>query len=380
MENNTKNGLLVIFFAVLLSPFLQQNLQVFHSGMLYGFYPNAPDTRFSFAKWWSGTYRDEKSKYLNDNVGFRPDMVRLNNQVNYSLCGAIHTGRIVEGLDQYLYVSVYTDGYYGRDFIGYDSIIHQLTKLKAIQDTLQRLGKTLILAYSPSKEFVYPEYIPLYLRSPARTVTNFDAMIHTGDSLGINQVDFNSWFCAMKNKTSEAIYARQGIHWTIYGSYLAADSLARAIERLRNIHMPHPVWTKTEHSTTPKWGDNDVAQTLNLIFPITTEVFTYPQVTYPLDKSMVKPNVIYIGDSFFMAWIAQGEMDNMNNEWQLWYYCKGVMNSSHRENGITMEGYDWTGALKSADCIVIMYTTGNLPELGDGFIERAYNYYYPGRS
>jgi len=378
MEHTIKNGILIIFFSILLLPFLQQNLPFISSGRLYGYTPEAPNVAFSFEKWWDGSYTQEKNKYLNDNVGFRPDMVRLNNQVNYSLCHAIHTGRIVEGMDHYLYINNYTDGYYGRDFIGYDSIRHTMVKLKAIQDTLQRMGKTLILAYSPSKEFVYPEYIPLYLRSKVRTITNFDAMVHTGDSLGINQVNFNSWFMGMKNKTTEAIYARQGIHWTIYGSYLAADSLARAIERLRHIHMPHPVWTKMEHSNIPKYGDNDIALTLNLIYPIVSETFTYPEVTYPQDKSMVKPNVIYIGDSFLIAWDAQWVLDNLNNNWQIWYYMKGFMNKDNRLNGSTMADFDWVSAIKNTDCVVIMYTTGNLPELGDGFIERAYNYYYPG--
>jgi hypothetical protein len=43
-----------------------------------------------------------------------------------------------------------------------------------------------------------------------------------------------------------------------------------------------------------------------------------------------------------------------------------------------MAGYNWKQAIDTADCIVLAYTLMNFQNLGNGFIESAYNLYYPG--
>ncbi|MBC7553859.1 MAG: hypothetical protein H7257_07755, partial [Taibaiella sp.] len=193
MASSVKQGIFYFLFAVLLLPLLQLYLPFVKSAPLSGI-GSAPDVNFSFADWWEGTYQQKKSKYFDDNVGFRADFVRVNSQLNYSVFNYIHAGHIIEGEQNYLYMSDYIDSYYGRDFIGADSIRRQMVKLKAVQDTLQKLRKTLVLAYAPSKEFMYPEYIPAKLRGK-RTTTNFETYLHTGTSVGINQLDLNTWYC-----------------------------------------------------------------------------------------------------------------------------------------------------------------------------------------
>ncbi len=378
-ENKIKKGLFIFLFAIMLLPGLQQNFPFITSGKLYGYFAEAPYAEFSWPKWWDGSYRDETNKYLNDNVGFRPDLLRANNQLEYSLFQKLHATWLAPGKDHYLFQTHHINAYYGRDFIGYAAIVDKMVKYKAINDTLARSGKLMVLIHSPCKAFFYPEYLPENLKSPQRKPTNFETYVHVADSLGISQVNFNSWFVSLKQTTKELLFTKQGIHWSVYGSLLAADSLVKYIEKHRNIHVPHLVWTKIVHTTTARGPDDDLAKTLNLIYPTVTETFSYPEVTYPEDASKVKPKAIYIGDSFLETWINDGLMEHTNAEWQVWNHFSTIRDRNYAEGQPQRDiaGYDWINAIKNTDCIVIMYTSFNMNEFGDGFIEKAYEYFYP---
>ncbi len=380
MEQKIKNILFRICFTVMLLPFLQLCTNAIDSAGLFGDYTNSPDVIFTWAKWWNGSYQQGKSAYVNDQGGFRRDLVRTNNQVDYWLFKKLHCNSVVLGKNQNLYQPDYINAYYGRDFIGKDSALHQMIKLKAIQDTLSRLGKTLILAYSPCKAFFYPDDYPDELKGPHIAPTNYQTFLHLADSLKLNQVDFNAWFVHMKETSKEVLYPRQGIHWSVYGALLAADSLTRYIEQLRQIKMQHMALNNLRHSSRSEDTDEDVFKALNLIFPIYTDNFTYPEIVFKEDSTRTKPKVIYIGDSFCINWIHDNYMQFSNTNWEFWFYFHQVINQDNRdksENWIPMNSYDWKNKIKNADCIVIMYTSHNLHELGNGFIEQSYDYFYP---
>ena len=363
-------------------PFLQLCLDIVTSAGLYGDYTNSPDVTFTWGTWWDGSYQQGKAAYLNDQGGFRRDLVRANNQVDYWLFKKLHCNSVVLGKNGCLYQPDYINAWYGRDFVGYDSALHTFTRLKAIQDTLAKLGKSLIVIHTPCKAFFYPDDYPDDLKGPHKAPSNFERFVHLADSLKVNQIDFNTWFTGMKNTSNGLLYPRQGIHWSVYGGLLAADSLTRYMEQLRHIHMLHMTWAGEKKSTKAEDTDDDVFKALNLVFPILTETFTYPQIEYKEDSTKTKPKVIYIGDSFCINWIHNNYMQYSNNNWEFWFYFHQVMNQDNRdspEKWIPVDNYDWLGQIKKSDCIVIMYTSHNLHELGNGFIEKTFNYFYPAK-
>lgn len=355
-------------------PFLQHMLHFIDSGKLYGYYTDAPDISFSWTRWFDGTYQRGKDDYLNDHTGFRPDLLRLNGQIKFSLYRAPDYGSTVLDKDNYLYYENYINAYFGEDFIGNKPILEKLLKLKALQDTFAKLNKSLILVYSPSKAFYNASSITYLNKCAIKNGTNTQAYRRIGDSLGINQVDFNAWFVFMKNTSKELLFSKQGIHWTVYGAIIAADSMIRYIENLRHIKMAHPAWTKIEHTTVPRETDNDIGRVLNLIFPVAIETYSYPELHFT-DSAVTKPVAIFIGDSFTWTLITSDIMKNVFSTWEFWDYFRQV----HKEDtpDQKMEDYNWVNALDNADCIILLYNSINLPELGNGFIEKAYNYYFP---
>ena len=381
MGARIKNGIFVAALLVLCLPLIQQNYPFFTSGKLDGWFTSAPPDTFSVKRWWSGAYQAGTNDYTNDHMGFRNELIRVNNQLEFSLFDKTHSLSIVIGKERYLYQGVYINSYYGNDFVGYDPIREKLRKLKALQDTFAAMGKTIVVVHAPCKAYYYPEYIPDRLIQPKRTATNFEVYKRVCDSMGINQLDFNSWYVSLKNKGNELLYPKQAFHWSVYGSLLAADTFTRYIEKCRNIKMPHPVWDNIEHSNTPRYTDADIAKTCDIIFPTAVETFSYPVVHYKADATASRPKTVYIGDSFLLTWMYDGLMQNTNTDWQIWYYFRLLYDKDHNEE--TPELYvgntDWLAVLKKADCVVFMYTAHNLKEMGNGLIEQAYGYYFEGK-
>lgn len=378
MKGKRKNILFVFLLLVLLMPVLNMKLKLIESGGLDGT-GTAGNVYFSWKGWWDGSYQHNKDLYLNDNIGFRPDFVRINNQLDFSLFNKINAGGVVMDKDEYLYYSDYIEEYTGRSYEGENQPRQTLMKLKKVQDTLEKLGKTVLLVYAPSKPYYYPEHLSTIVNLREGDETNFKTYFRIGDSLGIHQVDFNRWYVSLKNKTPYPLFSKQGIHYTRYGSLFAVDSIIKYIEYRRGIKMPHPVYEKVDTTTQALKPDDDVGRVLNLMFPI-QEQFYYPRVIYKPDSNVSKPQTIYIGDSFVWPMLYSGIM-NTNTRPEFWYYCKRVYSTNFEQGFISdnMEKYDWLKSVKEADCIIMVYTATQLVKMQEGFLNNAYEHFFPAK-
>ena len=377
MAEKVKKILLGFVMIVVFLPLIQQCLPVITSAPLYGYFQLSPEISFTPETWIDGSYQEGKSKYLNDHVSFRPDFIRLNSQIDYSLFTKMNTGWGVIGKKGCILDMNYINSWNGADFVGYDSALAKLMKLKALQDTLGKLGKSLVLVHTATKPYFYADCIPgKYIRQKKQP-TNFDVLRHIGDSLGIHQIDMNSWFCAMKDTSKELLYPKQGIHWSYYGAMLAGDSLVKYLEKLRHIQMPHPRWINVRHTTEPNATDNDIAGVMNLIWPVTTETFAYGEISCDSDTTKTKPSAVYIGDSYTITLIANNYFNCINSNWEFWFYFRQLHKMPNGLAEYPMENHDWQGALDIADCVILVYNAANLNKLGSGFIEAAYGHYFP---
>ena len=176
------------------------------------------------------------------------------------------------GKNKYLYRELYK-AYHGTDYIGYDSIMNRMQRLKYVQDTLSKLDKNIILIFAAGKGSFYPEYFPDEYITEKKT-TNYETHLQLAQQLGISHIDFNSYFIENKSKSPYPLYPQYGIHWSYYGMCLAADSIIRYIENARNIDMPNLYWDQIE-ITQPKKGDYDIADGMNLLVKLKTFNMAY---------------------------------------------------------------------------------------------------------
>src|SRR5579872_5274432 len=118
MKNNLPKYLLFgLFLFLLWAPMLQNRFNVFKGGELKGAFVKPDDIHFSFKNWFDGTYAPKKEGYIRSSFGFQGDLVRLYNQIDYSIFKIANTDNVVVGNDDYLYEDRYIISYYGRDFV-----------------------------------------------------------------------------------------------------------------------------------------------------------------------------------------------------------------------------------------------------------------------
>ncbi|MEI8204561.1 MAG: hypothetical protein WCH34_16180, partial [Bacteroidota bacterium] len=195
-----KRILLCLILLMLFIPLIQVKFGIYKVKPLFGAITLAADTTFNFKGWFSGGYQEQKEKFRNENFGFRSILVRLNNQISYNLFNKAKANGVIIGKDNYLYEENYIKAYFGTDFIGEDSIKHRMNRLKSINDSLFKLNKNILLVYAAGKGGFYPEYIPNRY-GKVRGKTNFDYHIKYSKQLGLNYIDFNSYFISQKHKS-----------------------------------------------------------------------------------------------------------------------------------------------------------------------------------
>lgn len=366
-----KKFLLTGMFAVMLIPMLQDTLHLKKVDPLHGDVNLPENIEFDKHDWFSGFYQQEKENYLNASFGFRNEFVKLNNQLAYTIFNKAKANGVIIGKENYLYEKSYIDAYTGADFVGRDSINHTVKRLKFISDTLNKLGKQLIVVFAAGKASFYPEYIPdTYL--PVHGETNYSYMSARTKAAGLNVIDFNKWFVDNKHVSKYPLYPQYGIHWSNYGTALVADSMIKAIEQLRHIDAPEfsfkEVEMKPAHDV-----DYDIADGMNLLFRLKSFDMAYPKMLPVETSGKTKPKVLVISDSFYWGMYNLKISECFEND-HFWYYNRQVYPESATKE-LLAEDLDLGDQVNKHEVFIIIATEATLHHIGWGFIENAENYY-----
>jgi hypothetical protein len=359
--------------AILSFPIMQDIMHILHPIQLKGAITEPVYKKFTWQSWWSGTYQDTMGEYAKGKTGLRPYLTRLVNQIDYTLYDKTHANSVVKGLNGFLYEDFYIHNYSGRDIMPYDWWLAKIYKLKMVQDTLSKIGVTLISIHAPSKAAFFPEYFPVGEKCIANPVNNHELFDRIGDSLGVNIIDFNHWFVSLKGKTEGHLFTKQGIHWSLYGATIAADSFERYLKFTVGLNLPDMKWDKGSPVLSPRQTDIDIFEGLNLMQEPDKDTFYYPSIWYE-GTGRDNPKMTYIADSFMWTWMFEYIPHNISTDWEFWYCNTEVWNK--RYDCIKMENHDWVARMLASRCIVLLYSDGNPSNYGSGFIEKAYEHFY----
>jgi hypothetical protein len=340
---------------------------------LSGAIVNAEDTVFSIEGWLSGKFQNKKEKYLNEKFGFRTFGVRLNNEIAFDLFEKTKAMGVEVGREKYLYEKEYIKAYLGKDYLGEDKINEQLQKLKFVQDTLQKMGKSMILIFAPGKASFYPEYFPEKYDTVKRGKTNYEVFTKRSNDLGIKFIDFNKYFIENKGKSQHRLYPKFGIHWSLYGACIAGDSLIKYIERDSKIDIPEWYWNEVKVEKARDM-DYDLGGGLNLLIQFQRDQMGYPVTLIRTNEKKAKPGLLVVGDSFYFALLQQKFSQCFSNQ-QFWYYNEEVQWEDNKEPRRKTAAMDLNKEIKNHDIFIIICTERNLSKLGWGYIDRMYNHF-----
>jgi hypothetical protein len=363
--------LFLLILLLLIAPSVQKELNIFHLKPLGGAVSYEEQPALTKSGWFSGEFQVSFDDYLEQHIGFRPDLVRLNNQLDYSLFRKPSAKGIIVGVGDFLYEVWYILAYTGKDFAGEDKIIEKSEKIKFLQDSLKSYGVHLIPIFSPGKGSLYPENIPERFHPEKRSQTNIDTYRAQFSKLNVKYLDLNSWFKVIKDTTSYPLYAQTGTHWTEYGVMLALDTLLRFIEDDRGKLLTDISITGFEITDKLRGDDYDIAAGMNLVCEIPHYEMAYPKVSFYSDSTTYKPRVMTISDSYYWMIYGPGHTEKIFGQNIFRYYNQQDFAKSYSGAKPVME-YNIEKEFGQYDYIFLWYTDGTLPKFAGGYVDNAH--------
>lgn len=355
---------------MLFLPVIQWKLKLLEEKPLDGAITKMESVSFLPSKWFNASFQEEYEKWFNQEFGFRNFLVRFNNQISFSFFKKAKARDVVVGKKNYLFERKYIQAATKSDFMGIETVQNKFQLIGELQDTLSAYGVDLILVFAPGKASFFKEYIPDRFKQKDNQ-GNLDLFIKTARGNQISYLDLNSWFIHAKDSTRYPLYPQYGIHWSDYGSLLAADTLFRFIEEKRRVKLSRIEIESVRISDELSETDYDIARGMNLLCRLKSFDMAYPKYRIVSDQNKDRLNVITVADSYYWQIFGNELADHVLGNNQFWYYNQE--RHSYKEGKIVpVESLNILDEMKKQDVIIIMATDANLPDIGWGFIEKSH--------
>ncbi len=375
-----KNILFAAIVLMLVIPALQKEFRFIKEKPLTGAFVKTqmpPFDSLNWENWISGSFQQELTDRLESHIGFHNTLLRLFHQYDYSLFGLAHADGVIAGKNGELFEEDYIRAYLGEFYVGEDVWKTKVDKLKALQDTLGKLGKTFAVILEPGKGSLYPDRFPAQYDDKTKGVSNYDVFVKLLQQKKVNLLDLNQLFVDWRDKMPYRLFPRGGTHWSYYGAALAADTMVAYLNKLAGGGLPDLRIDTLIIKDEIRHPDDDIWLAMNLFTPAPLDQLAYPEISFTLaDKAQKK--ALFVGDSFYFNWQSEGVMHDAFADCNFWYYNKHVWNRSGVEDGL-VSALDLSASIAASDLIVIMITERFHQNFAWNFDEELYNLFFPGQ-
>jgi hypothetical protein len=376
MNQKLKTAIFILLMMVLLAPLIQQATGLFNIKDLNGQSDLAVYPEFSLKTWFTDEFQVQFNQATEDNVGFRSALIRLKNQIEYSLFHKANASGVVKGKKGYIFESDYIRSYTGRDYLGDYFWDQKFKRLKLVNDTLAKLGVKIAIVLEPGKASYHPEFIPRRFYRFKSEKSNYQAIVNRSDSCGISLLDLNSVFREKKKAAKYPLFPKGGIHWSTGGMIIAADTLLEFIDGTMQLKVPDLVVDRVVLSDSLRDTDGDVVEIMNLMFQPKHPLMGYPVFHFEDSDSLPKPRVLAISDSYFFNILnAKIPAQAFANE-AFWYYNQAIYPdswSAPKDTG----SLDIPQTVEGMDLVLIMVTERFYHRFDWDFTDVLYHHYYP---
>ena len=376
----------IVLFALLsilaFLPMAQEHLHLFDLKQLVGVMVEAKKPELTKENYVSGQYQQQMEAYAGQNFGFHESIIRLYNQYLYDFYRKTYNEEIIPGRDGWFYYQQNVNDYYGTEMYRWQPTVE---KARATYDREARLmwklrgvlhdyDKEFLMFMAPEKGFLYPEHLP----KRQIDTTTINARLYYSqkfDEYDFPYIEMTKWFQAIKEADTVPyiLIPQSGAHWS-FSSVIAADSLFRFMGSLKNEKLGTlKVGPLRESSEQTKIGDYDLENTLNLWRTVSHkgEKLLDAEVTVISDSTTVKPNVLFVGNSYLFRMNYFVPFEDMFSYTDYWFYNSTAYYGEHYALKRSVWEIDFLQRLMDADYIV-WFTTGNqMYKVSYGFVERA---------
>lgn len=372
-----KNFFFGFLFLMMILPAVQREFQLVKEKPLQGAFLQiaAPDfDSLSWESWKSGEFQQEYSDRLEAHIGFHNSLLRLYHQWSYSLFREANAEGVIAGKNGELFEEDYIKAWMGKYYVGESVWQNKAEKLKAIQDTLSKLGKSFFVILEPGKGSLYPERFPGKYNPDKKNVSNYDVLVKYLHHFEVNTLDINACFIDWTDTSTYRLFPRGGTHWSYYGAALAADTMIDYLQKLHGDGIPEMEILQLEKWEKIRHPDDDIWLAMNMIAEAPEDDLIYPKIGFD-ETTKASQKALFVGDSFYFNWQSDRIMHDAFADCNFWYYNKQVWNRQGVEAG-TVDELNFGDEIAKADIIAIMITERFHQNFAWNFDEQLFDYFY----
>ena len=369
-------ALFALTVVLLALPMAQQYGKWFEFKPLNGVTLTAQQPKLTWKGFMDGTFQRQEDQYLSENIGFREPLIRCYNQLTWSLFHHCSNASIFIGDDNWIFNDFTIRHFYGQSVYDFrnsnEDAIEKMQSdaqmLYLLQNILQEYGITFFVCLAPEKDLVCKEHVPKvkgFTRPPGILAIDYYPPVF--DSLGINYIDFSSYYMAIRDTVSYPLYLKSSSHWSNQAAVIAADSLFRYMEALSGLNL-HNLAIGEEYLDQTHFLDSDLEDVMNLMWPIESGLNRYNKIAVENDSSAVKPRWLSVGDSYYKGFLFNLSLDLFFDSYHYWYYNK-IVHDDPLHNDV--QEVDLLRELLSSDIVMLIYSPSNLFDLNRGFLTRS---------
>ncbi len=324
---------------------------------------------FNLKNWNNSKFQEKTSLYLKHNSSFRPDFVRINNQLDYWFFNEINT-LLTLGKENYLFDPNYIAARKGEDYLTLEQRNNKKEVLSKVKQYLDSLDIPILFCLAPNKANYYAEYLPIETqRSKLNNQFYFEELFKNQK---IAYINFDNYFQTKKEQAISPLMPKYGAHWSTYGAYLCGVKLFDTINYIKNEKCIEIIEDSIIISNKALYTDDDYIASLNLIKRWKSTKMMYPKLSFNVPKKL---NTLIIADSFFWTFYDLKIVPNcFSTSSEYWYYNRTKFNTLGEKLGSTTESLTHDN-IKHRDLIIIMTSDPGLKDLGFGFLEQLVDLY-----
>lgn len=353
---------------------------------LNGFTTTTEKPELTLVHFASGEYQNDMEHYIGENFGFREFFIRLYNQFSYSCFRQINNDNIIEGANHELYLKMYLQEATGKRLLWFYPSVEaakadarkNVDATKALIDTLHQHGTEFVFVFAPSKTAVYPELMPKEWKDAISDFSIEEYYIELFKENNIPHVDFHNYFKAIKDTAAYPLYTRTGTHWAESTIPMVSDSLFRKLEELTGLQLPSIDYLDANLTTDYSIQDGELEASMNLLLPLKKPALPRPVFVLKDTIGAHRPNLLVIGDSYFIQ-LRQSCFVDAFNHWDYWKYNRDISSSTKAYNGKEVNYLpEAAQVLDNADIVLAIFTAPCYYKYMYGFPTTAMNLYQNG--
>jgi len=373
-----KQVLFLLVMLLLVLPALQRHFNLVAEKPLSGAFVKREPPSFdeiTLTSWMDGSFQTDFSSRLESHIGFHNTLLQLFNQLEYSLFREANAEGVIVGKAGELFEEDYIRAFMGEFYVGEAVWKDKVMKIKAVQDTLEKLGKSFFVILEPGKGSTYPDRFPSKYRASEAGISNYQVLSKQLAFNDVNCLDLSAVFQSWRPLKPYRLFPKAGTHWSYYGAALAADTMLQYLNQIRGGGVPQIKLVELKTDLPIRHPDDDMWLAMNVLAAAPAENLAYPEIEFK-PAGLEKPKALFVGDSFYFNWQSDLILYNAFSDVEFWYYNKTVWNRQGVEDG-SVDFKNFASSIAAADVIAIMITERFHHNFAWNFDVELYDYFFP---